>query len=169
MPIYDGPEGLSPSAIRFLVKTGFDDRGFASAVIDMAVKGYLTIKEDGSTYVLERTGADMKALAADEKIVANKLFGSDGKRVELTQSNQRSIKGAGDALSASLKASEEKVYFVTNSRYLGPGVVAWILVVLAVGLSVEWGRGVPGAAFKRLWVWNRVGGEVSLSYQGRAR
>ena len=152
MPIYDAPQGLSPSAIRYLVKTGFDDRGFASAVIDMAVKGYLTIKEDGSTYVLERTGADMKALAADEKIVANKLFGSDGKRVELTQSNQRSIKGAVDALSASLKASEEKVYFVTNSRYLGPGVVASILVVLAVGFSLERAQAVPVAAFMSLWL-----------------
>src|SRR2546427_2178066 len=148
-----------PSAIRYLVKTGFDDRGFASAVIDMAVKGYLTIKEEGRTYVLERTGADTKALAADEKIVANKLFGSDGKRVELTQSNQRSIKGAVDALSASLKASEEKVYFVTNGRYLGPGIVASILVVLAVGFSLGRAEAGAGGAFIRplLSVWG-VGG-----------
>src|SRR3989442_9478010 len=152
MPIYDGPEGLSPSAIRFLVKTGFDDRGFASAVIDMAVKGYLTIKEEGRTYVLERTGAHTKALATDEKIVANKRFGAEGKRVELTQSNQRSIKGAVDALSASLKASEEKVYFVTNGRYLGPGIVASILVVLAVGFSLGRAEAVAVAAFLVLWV-----------------
>src|SRR2546422_7236748 len=103
----------------------------------MAVKGYLAIKDEGGTYVLERTGADTKPLAADEKLVASKLFGSDGKRIELKQTSHMSIKGAVDALSASLKASEEKVYFVTNGRYLGPGVVASILVVLAVGFSLE--------------------------------
>src|SRR5207249_3876712 len=102
MALYDAPQGLSPAAIRYLVKMGFDDRGFASAVIDMAVKGYLTIKDEEGTYVLERTGADAKALAADEKLVASKLFGSDGKRVELKQTNHTSIKGAVDALSASL-------------------------------------------------------------------
>jgi len=152
MALYDAPQGLSPAAIRYLTKMGFDNRGFASAVIDMAVKGYLTIKNEGGTYVLERAGADTTALAADEKLVASKLFGSDGKRVELKQSNHVSIKGAVDALSASLKASEEKIYFVTNGRYLGPGIVASILVVLAVGFSLERAQAVPVAAFMCLWL-----------------
>ena len=37
---------------------GYDQKAFTAAVVDMAVKGYLTIEEQGDEYTLRRTGKD---------------------------------------------------------------------------------------------------------------
>jgi hypothetical protein len=47
VPIYEPPAGLSPAAMRYLVRMGFDDKTFTTAILDMAVKDYLSIKESG--------------------------------------------------------------------------------------------------------------------------
>ncbi|MCX6349132.1 MAG: DUF2207 domain-containing protein, partial [Candidatus Aureabacteria bacterium] len=42
IPLFSPPENLSPAAVRFIGRMGFDNKALASAVIDMAVKGILT-------------------------------------------------------------------------------------------------------------------------------
>ena len=42
-PLFEAPLGLSPSAVRYLMCMGFDDKILSAAVIDLAVKGYITI------------------------------------------------------------------------------------------------------------------------------
>ena len=46
IPLFEPPKGFSPAAIRFLMRMGFDAKTFAAAVLDMAVKGYLTHQRD---------------------------------------------------------------------------------------------------------------------------
>src|SRR5262249_33965745 len=42
MPLYQPPANLSPAATRFLMRMGFDNKAFAAAILDMAVRGFLT-------------------------------------------------------------------------------------------------------------------------------
>jgi uncharacterized membrane protein len=53
---------------------GFDNKTFASALINMAVKGYLKIKEENDKFVLVRNKNDLSVLSADEKKIAQKLI-----------------------------------------------------------------------------------------------
>ena len=50
MPNYEPPAGVSPAAMRYLVRMGFDDKTLTAAVIDMAVKKFLSIKENDGAY-----------------------------------------------------------------------------------------------------------------------
>jgi transposase-like protein len=51
IPQYTPPEGLSPAAMRFIMKLGYDTKVFSASVINLAVKGYLEIAEDGGMFV----------------------------------------------------------------------------------------------------------------------
>ncbi len=73
IPLFTPPDNLSPSAVRYIRRMGFDNNAFTAAVIDMAVKGYLKIKETDGKYSLIRLKSDTSALSTEEKRIAEKL------------------------------------------------------------------------------------------------
>jgi len=55
VPLYEPPDNMSPAAMRFLERMGFDEKAFTAAIMGLAAKGYLTIEQDESkTYKLVR-------------------------------------------------------------------------------------------------------------------
>ena len=129
---YEPPAGLSPAAARYLVEMGYDTKVFTCALLDMAVKGFLQIEETDGTYTLLRTHADRSVLTSDERAAADILFNGRS-TVPLKSENHSFISPAITALKDSLSAAEDKIYFVTNSRYMIPAVV--ISIVMVAGLA----------------------------------
>ncbi len=78
IPLFLPPKWVSPALARLIMRVGSsDDKLFAVAVVNMAVKGFLTIKEDDdNVFTLKRTGAGEKRLSGGESKIARKLFGS---------------------------------------------------------------------------------------------
>jgi uncharacterized membrane protein YgcG len=137
MPLYEPPANLSPGAMRYLVEMGFDNKTFAAAILDMAVRGYLRITQESKTYTLTLTGKDASVLTADEKQIAAELFDART-QILLKQENHTVIHAAQLAFSKWLKDSEQHVYFVTNSRYLIPPVA------LTFGIAILYFLHQPG-------------------------
>jgi hypothetical protein len=134
MPLYTPPAGFSPAAVRYVTQMGFDDRTFAAAVINMAVKKYLTIVEKDGGYVVRRAQGDKGLLSAEERKGAGKLLGS-AEEIELKSTNHTQIGGAVEALKTALRLNLEKAYFLTNRWYLIPGLVFSVLVLAFVALA----------------------------------
>ncbi|MFI5097167.1 MAG: DUF2207 domain-containing protein, partial [Candidatus Acidiferrales bacterium] len=129
MPFYEPPATLSPAGMRYLVRMGFDNKTFAAAILDMAARGYLRIKEESGSYTLTIANPDTRVLTPDEKQIADVLF--DGRKVIwLHQENHEVIQAALLAVQKWLKTAEYKVYFVTNSRYLLPPVLLSLAIVV---------------------------------------
>ena len=150
MPRYEPPRGLSPAAVRFLNRMGFDHKTFAAAVINMAVKRYLKIAEKKGEYALSKTRDDKTQLSAEEKAVANTLFSSRS-QIDLKNTNHSTISSAIEGLKASLRLSMEKVYFFTNRRYLIPGLMLSVLILVFVALS-QTGESRYIATFMSVWL-----------------
>jgi hypothetical protein len=74
IPLFESPKGFSPAASRFLMRMGFDNKAFAAAVVDMAVKGYLDIEENDGDYTLRRRSRDAPALFSGERRLGGSLF-----------------------------------------------------------------------------------------------
>lgn len=127
--LYEPPSGFSPAEIRYLERMGYDNKAFACAAVDMAVKGYLKIEERDKTYSLQRLTADSGDLTPEEKALANILF-EDSESVWLHNENHTKIAAAIAALKKSLKAAELKTYFVTNSVYMIPAAVISLAVIV---------------------------------------
>jgi uncharacterized membrane protein YgcG len=151
MPRYEPPAGLSPAGMRYLVKMGFDNKAAAAAMLDMAVKKYVTIGKSDSVYTLTRASGEKIVLTPDERLLAEKLLGSD-KSLELSPAHHTRVQSALTALKTSLKTSEEKIYFLTNSRYLMPGVIfSALLIAATVLLAPSQGAMIMGA-FMSVWL-----------------
>ena len=148
IPLFAPPAGFSPAGVRFLSRMGYDDKAFAAAVVDMAVKGGVLIQEDGGDYTLVSRDAAKGALSRDEQLVTTQLFPRGGS-VKLENKNHTIIKGAIDALKKNLRMELEKIYFFTNSGYLGPGVA---ITLLGVALVILMSRDRAAAGFGAVWL-----------------
>ena len=150
MALYEPPANLSPSAMRYLMRMGYDNKTFAAAILDMAVRGFLKITEESGAYRLTLTGKDDRALTPDEKQIASELFEGQNE-ILLEQENHTTIKSAMVAAHKWLKAAEEKTYFLTNSRYLIPAIALSVLVILSYFATL----GIPqriGGVFISFWL-----------------
>lgn len=150
MPLYEPPAGLSPAAVRYLTQMGFDDKTFGAAIVDLAVKKYLTIQEKDGEYVLVRAKGEKAALSPEEKAIGGKLL-EPGERIELKATNHARIRSAVESLKTHLQLNLEKIYFLTNRRYLIPGLVFSAVLLIFIALSAP-GENKPVAMFMTIWL-----------------
>jgi uncharacterized membrane protein YgcG len=129
----------------------YDRKSFAAALINMAVKGFLTIAQEGSTFTLTRTGKSEVecALSASEAAMSNALFSGPNDSIELKQGNHSKVQSAISGLKTKLKSECEKNYFVANSGYFLGGLAILGLTGVAAALLSE-DAGVAG--FMLLWL-----------------
>ena len=90
IPLFAPPAGFSPAGVRFVSRMGYDDKAFAAAVVDMAVKGAVLIQEEGDDYTLVPRDAAKSALSRDEQLVTAQLF-PRGESVKLENNNHTVI------------------------------------------------------------------------------
>lgn len=150
IPIFEPPHGLSPASSRFIMQMKFDNKAFSAAVVDMAVKGYLTINEEkDNDFSLRRNdGPAPDSLSKGERKMGAELFQSKTK-LELKNKNHRRVSGAMNALRETLQEEYEKANFNTNGLYLLPGIVLSLLIlVVMVFMAPDPG----GAAGISLWL-----------------
>jgi len=155
IPLFAPPAGLSPEAVRYIHRMSYDRKSFAAALINMAVKGFLTIAQDGSTFTLTRSGKSevQCGLSASEIAMSDALFGGPTDSIELKQAHHTKIQGAIAGLKAKLRSECEKNYFVTNGGYFLGGLAILGLTGAAAALLSENG-GVAGAAMLWLSLWS---------------
>ncbi len=135
VPVSQPPRGLSPAAVRYVMRRDFDDKAFAAAIVDMAVKGALSIEAGGGTFTVRRTGEGGADLSPGEKEVAAALFGGPRETVEIGQSYQPTVGAARGALASTLKAEFRRAYFSSNRTFLLPGAALSVLTLAAMILA----------------------------------
>jgi hypothetical protein len=138
VPLYEPPDNMSPAAMRFLERMGFDEKAFTAAIMGLAAKGYLTIEQDESrTYKLasrKRPTDQNSNLSADEKSAVRILF-EEGSALVLKNKNHELLSRARKAVENNLHATIETTSFRTNARYLLPGIIMSVLTIAAVDCS----------------------------------
>ena len=151
IPLYEPDKRLTPAGMRYLMRMGYDHKVFTAAIISMAVKGYLTIREEGKVYTLEKTGETKTVLTAEEAAAAKILFGNN-KSITLENQNHAIIRAAMFQLQRGLKAALEKTYFVTNRKYFFPGLLITLGFIIITGLMQAEGPKQPILGFITIWL-----------------
>lgn len=152
MPIYELPPDFSPAAVRYLKKMAYDDKVFAAAVINLAVKKKITIRQDGtSNYTLVPVaGADDTKLTKEEVALRSALTVAGGE-LELKKTNWQTVAGAVKLVQHALKTAIEKVYFFSHGAYMVPGVLLSGLTALVM-IAVSTGKGDQTPYGLALWL-----------------
>jgi uncharacterized membrane protein YgcG len=157
---YDPPQDLSPAAIRYAKQMGYDDRAFSSAVLDLAVKGHLSIQQKDSSYVLTRSRTAGSDLPAEEQHLKQKLFVNKS-TLELRKEYTEEIKDAVDTLNSDLKAAEEIQLFRRNRKWFVAGAILSAVTFIAMaallpdGAGAAWGMTLI-IAFWTIFLWAAI-------------
>ncbi|MGZ5960735.1 MAG: DUF2207 domain-containing protein [Rhizomicrobium sp.] len=151
IPLFAPPAGLSPEAVRYIHRMSYDRKSFAAALINMAVKGFLIVSQEGSTYTLTRTGKSevQCGLSGSEIAMSDALFTGPTDSIELKQTHHTKIQNAIAGLKSKLRSECEKNYFVTNSGYFLGGFAMLALSGLASALLSE---DAAVAGFSLFWL-----------------
>lgn len=126
VPLFRPPEGMGPSGVRYVYKAGYDDKAFAAGVVGLAVKGRMTIKDDGSEYTLTKRANEGPALARSEAALFNATPASP---LTLEQSNHARVGAMRNALEGALDDEYDGVMYLKNFKWFFLG-----LLFSAVGL-----------------------------------
>ncbi len=166
IPQYEPPAGFSPGAARFIWHMGSDHKTFTAALVSLAVKGYLTLEQEQDDYAAIRSdkspGSD---LGPGEKRLLKKLFdGLSRKTVRFKRKHHRRIRSAIAANEAALVDNYDKVYFLTNSLWLIPGILITIATLVA-SIAVSQSEDALVGGFMMVWL---SGWSVGVYVLGRA-
>lgn len=136
IPAYTPPKNISPAAMRYIYRMGYDMKTFTAALVSMATEKFITIKNQNDVFTLIKQNTDESQLSSDEKALAKALF-TDAASIELTSSNQDKINHAQQALKNVLAKENQGIYFVNNTVYLLPGFILSLLAFLAAILAAD--------------------------------
>ncbi len=151
VPEFVPPKGFSPAAVRQVLRMGYDDTCYTSAILNMAVKGFLRIEQNGKKYTLVKTGQNKEPLSHGEKKAADSLF-SGNNSITLEKASHTSIKNSVDGLKKSLKNEYEKAYFHRNLGHFLVGIGLTLLTLIFVVLALPEDGSRSTAAFMTLWL-----------------
>ena len=136
IPRFAPPDGLSPAAVRYILKMRFDNRVFAVALISMAVKGRIRIRQpDNDETIIERDdsgSSDM--LSIGEKTLYKALLSLTG-AVRLNNTNHKAISSARKKLKSRLSDEYHASYFFQNLKWLIPGLAISVIMLVGIALA----------------------------------
>lgn len=159
IPRFEPPKGYTPAASRFVMRMGFDNKAFAAAIVNLAVKKQLTIDDNKGTFTLKKVSANNReSLSKGEAKILAKLFSGSGS-ITLKNSNHKKISGAVSALRSTIKSDFETMNFKRNSIYLLPGLTITLIVIVAIFLT---SHQKEVAGFMTLWLTLWAGGSYAL-------
>ena len=165
MVLYNPPANISPAVMRYIAQMGYDNKAFTAALIDLAVKGLITIQDDDGEYTIRKKAGAEKDLSPEESKLYRRLF-SAGPELKLEQKNHSDIRAALSEVEEYLKLKCERIFFVTNRKYFIIGLVLTAVFLLVSGIrsSIEKGS-LPVFLFMSFWLTGWSAGVIMLLRQ----
>jgi uncharacterized membrane protein YgcG len=140
IPLFGPPDGMSPAAVRYVSRMGADDKTFTSAIVDLAVRGYLKLSETKSGMKIVPREGGQRADAA-EAAAYKSLFGKRSLPLVLEPENALIFQRAQKALQETLLTTYADRLFHTNKAWSVRGLLISLAVIALVLVSVfmSWG------------------------------
>jgi uncharacterized membrane protein YgcG len=129
---YEPPEGYSPASARYISRMSYDAGVFSAAVINLAVKGHLSIDKSDKKYSLRHLRSD-SPLAPGEAALKDKLF-RKGLELELDNENHKIVSAARKAHRRALRRDYLNVYFKKNGVMLLPSLLGSAALLILAAL-----------------------------------
>lgn len=170
VPSWDPPKGLSPAAIRYIRRMGYDNKAISAAIINAAVKGCIKISEDDGDYVVESTGKPRGVLSPEENVVVEALVDKLGEKsglnaIRINQSNYSFIAAAIRDLRETLSGLYGTFYFRLNRGYAVLGIAMSIILALAAIASDQSTVENPESIALMIWqlLWSLAVGALLMA------
>jgi uncharacterized membrane protein YgcG len=134
IPLFAAPKGMSAAAVRYVYRMAFDNRTFAAAILDLAVRRHLTFSDSGSVTRLDRKEGG-GPLPSPERAMEAKLFGAKA-TLSLENTNHARVSSARAALQDGLAQAYRGLLFQPNTLWSVGGLAGWLVVMAAIAASL---------------------------------
>lgn len=162
---YEPPQGISPGVAAYLMEAGRCERAFAAAVISLAAKGYLEIRQKKDWFVLERLREPDGSLPLDESIILTTIFFTPS--IHTYKFNGRDY----DSICRAYKEFCGAVVGIADPSLISAHSIAWwcgqtiswgIMLMVVAALTINRGAS-PLASIAYLGFWILIGGSSSVA------
>ena len=151
VPLFRPPQGIGPSALRYIWKQSYDNKAFAAAILDMAVKGHLVIEDSDDGYALVPRKSDAKGAFATRAAGVQPLTAAEARlyaampnsRLDLGQSEAILVQSLKSQLGAWLKGEFEGAMFLRNYGWFALGALVSLAGLVATVVLSPGGAGIP--------------------------
>ena len=160
VPLFQPPDGMSAPAVRYLRRMGFDNRVFASAIVESGVKGKIKLVEhqEGLIFKSNKTRIEKTADGGDMdppvRNMLSSLFRSSDS-LEMDKANYKDFQAAKSSLEDGLAETYKGRYFLTNKGWAWAGLALMLAMMALVGavlfsVDPDSEPGSPGVAWLAL-------------------
>jgi len=120
------PKGLSPAAVHYIDNEKTNSKTLTAALLNLAVKGYITITQLKNKYQLKliKSKKKLPPLSKGERVLKNTLFSGRSKQLTISKKYNSKLKKAERKLFSSLKKEYQKKCFVDNRSYV---IWGWVI------------------------------------------
>jgi len=139
VPLFEPPDDMTAAGIRYVRRMGYDNRTFASAIVESGVRGKLRLEEDeggwfskGKT-TIHATG-DAADMTAPERNMLQSLFGGRS-HIQMDKSEHTRFRAAQTALENGLSDAYKGKLFLTNKGWAWVGLVLMLAAMLFAGTA----------------------------------
>ncbi len=150
-PLFKPPEGLGPAGVRYVWKQGYDNQGFAAAMIGLAVKGRLKIENERGDFAITKLTDQGPSLTNTETALFRHFPAG---RTELQNENHQSIRNAQAAVAGVLEQEYNGTMFVKNLGWFALGAAISVVGILISGFAMPSGEGAMltfAGVFAAVW------------------
>lgn len=129
IPLFGPPKGISPAAARYLDKETIDEVSLTSALVSLASKGFMTIKQSKKQFELrDQHSPKQVSLSRGEKAIRKKLFKGSSQTVRIKKTYHSRVNQAKNTLKSVIKEEYQKQCFVDNWDKIALG---WVVSLFA--------------------------------------
>ncbi|WP_028469984.1 DUF2207 domain-containing protein [Neptunomonas japonica] len=136
IPLFSPPKGLSPAACQFIKDRRVKPSAFSAALINLAVKGYLTIEptSNNTSYIVTRMGSATE-LFPSEQVLATELFKNNRQQRSIGGKYSSTVSNAQIKLKKTLIREYAKQNFSNNRLWFFVG--AALAIVLGIFMAIQ--------------------------------
>ncbi|WP_294123993.1 DUF2207 domain-containing protein [Sphingomonas sp.] len=158
VPLFSPPDNLSPAALRYILKRGFDNRAFAATLVSLGVKGKVRLVEEEGGFFrsakqrIDRASDDVSGLPREEAVLYHGLLAGDDSLL-LDQDNHSTFSSSSTAVTNALKTEFGERFYHQNlgagaagCGLLAAAAVVLLAVIVILGMLVD--RVGPISAFQ---------------------
>ncbi|TMG63302.1 MAG: DUF2207 domain-containing protein [Chloroflexi bacterium] len=158
VPEYEPPDKIRPAQLGLILDESADTKDVTATIVDLAVRGYLTITEQPEQWIfgkkdwtLHATGKGRVGLLPYEGTVYDGLF-KDGTDVKISELRTHFVTSLRSAESELYRDSAARKWFATRPDRVRQGYAGLSVLVIIAGAVVAWllgrtlGAGLVGVA-----------------------
>jgi uncharacterized membrane protein YgcG len=158
VPEYEPPDKVRPAQLGVILDESADTKDVTATIVDLAVRGYLTITEEPQAWLfakkdwtLHATGKTTDQLLPYERIVYDGLF-KDGADVKVSELRTHFVSSLRSAEGELYRDSAGRKWFATRPDRVRQGYAGVSVLVIIAGVGLTWllgrtlGAGLVGVA-----------------------